>query len=190
LVFTHRLQISGYFRFFSPYLDSPDINFDSGPPKSILNHNSVDSQRILMILGSKSSENSWEQSYQIRDTKTHGLPAAGPYSAPSELEPTCLVLLHNLDTMSQDPYNNPDTLRTKNEWARHVENYSQHITVCVVVEGVENNERILGGRMACKGMILPHFTNIVLDDHWFYRSDQAGSQLRQKRKGQEKGSGS
>jgi len=75
---TRRLQVSGYFLFFSPFLDSPDINFDSGPPKLILNHNSVNSQRILMILGSKSSENSWEQSYQVGDTKTRGLPAAGP----------------------------------------------------------------------------------------------------------------
>jgi len=49
-------RIDKVFRCFSPYLDSPDINFDSGPPKSILNHNSVNSQQILMILGSKSSE--------------------------------------------------------------------------------------------------------------------------------------
>ena len=75
---TRILVICGYFRFFSSYLDSPDINFDSRPPKLILNHNSVNSQRILMILGSKSSENSWEQSYQVGDTKPRGLPAAGP----------------------------------------------------------------------------------------------------------------
>lgn len=82
-------------------------------------------------------------------------------SAPSELKPTELALLHNSDTMGQEPYNNPDILRTKNEWARHVEDYSRHIPVCVVVEGVEDNERILGGHMARKGTIHPHFMNIM-----------------------------
>src|SRR6266508_6903251 len=73
-----RSQGCGYFRIFSPYLDSCDINFEGRWPKLILNHNSVNSQQIWMLRGSKNSENSWEQSCQLRYTKTSGYTRAIP----------------------------------------------------------------------------------------------------------------
>src|SRR6266540_6201938 len=76
---TRNSQGCGYFRIFSPYLDSCDINFEGRWPKLILNHNSVNSQQIWMLRGSKNSENSWEQSCQLRYTKARGYTRAMPY---------------------------------------------------------------------------------------------------------------
>src|SRR6266540_1642173 len=87
---TRNSQGCGYFSIFSIYLDYYDINFEGRWPKLILNHNSVNSQQIWMLRGSKNSENSWEQSCQLRYTKTRGYTRAIPYMHPMSCFTSCL----------------------------------------------------------------------------------------------------
>jgi len=47
--------------------------------KSILAYDSVNSQWIWMVFSSKNSENSWQQSYQVRNTKNPWITHDEPY---------------------------------------------------------------------------------------------------------------
>lgn len=68
-------------------------------------------------------------------------------SSIEELHAPALALLYNSDSQTQAPYGNTTLQTSIHHWAAHTAQWSKHIPLCVVADGISDNS-LLGGRLS------------------------------------------